>query len=69
MFLHAPAEPLTTRPVDTDGGITPGRFLLRLIFSVKRITVPAMLLAIVWQVGESAVPVVPPARLTAPSFR
>jgi ABC-type multidrug transport system fused ATPase/permease subunit len=28
------------------------------IFSVKRVTVPAMLLAIVWQVGESAVPVV-----------
>ncbi|MEW2129408.1 ABC transporter ATP-binding protein [Streptomyces sp. NPDC005435] len=29
-----------------------------MIFSVKRVTVPAMLLAVVWQVGESAVPVV-----------
>ena len=29
-----------------------------MIFSVKRVAVPAMLLATVWQVGESAVPVV-----------
>ncbi|OKI92885.1 ABC transporter [Streptomyces sp. CB02058] len=32
--------------------------MLRVILSVRRISVPAMLLAIVWQVGESAVPVV-----------
>ncbi|MFD4668781.1 ABC transporter transmembrane domain-containing protein [Lentzea sp. NPDC058450] len=36
----------------------PGRFVARVIFSLPRITVPAMLLAITWQVGESAVPVV-----------
>jgi ABC-type multidrug transport system fused ATPase/permease subunit len=36
----------------------PGPFLARVIFSIPRITVPAMLLAIAWQVGESAVPVV-----------
>ncbi|MFI6392546.1 ABC transporter transmembrane domain-containing protein [Nonomuraea sp. NPDC050540] len=58
VLLLAPAEPLGSRPFESGPGITPGRFLLRVIFSVKRVSVPAMLLAIVWQVGESAVPVV-----------
>jgi ABC-type multidrug transport system fused ATPase/permease subunit len=58
VFLLVPAEPRDVGPFEAGAGITPGRFLLRVIFSVKRVTVPAMLLAIVWQVGESAVPVV-----------
>ncbi|WP_245697069.1 ABC transporter transmembrane domain-containing protein [Streptomyces phaeochromogenes] len=58
VLLLAPAEPLGARPFESGPGTTPGRFLLRVIFSVKRISVPAMLLAIVWQVGESAVPLV-----------
>lgn len=58
VLLLAPAEPLGGRPFESGPGTTPGRFLLRVIFSVRRISVPAMLLAIVWQVGESAVPVV-----------
>ncbi|PZF86139.1 ABC transporter ATP-binding protein [Jiangella anatolica] len=58
MLLHAPAQPPEAGPFEAAAGITPGRFLLRVILSVKRVTVPAMLLAIVWQVGESAVPVV-----------
>ncbi|MFG2351122.1 ABC transporter transmembrane domain-containing protein [Streptomyces phaeochromogenes] len=56
VLLLAPAEPLGARPFEFGPGTTPGRFLLRVIFSVRRISVPAMLLAIVWQVGESAVP-------------
>ncbi|WP_260695945.1 ABC transporter ATP-binding protein [Streptomyces sp. IB201691-2A2] len=58
VLLLAPAEPLDARPFESGPGTTPGRFLLRVIFSVRRISVPAMLLAIVWQVGESAVPLV-----------
>ncbi|MFI1438695.1 ABC transporter transmembrane domain-containing protein [Streptomyces fructofermentans] len=58
VLLLAPAEPLGARPFESGPDTTPGRFLLRVIFSVRRISVPAMLLAIVWQVGESAVPVV-----------
>ncbi|MCX5414092.1 ABC transporter ATP-binding protein [Streptomyces sp. NBC_00059] len=58
VLLLAPAEPPGARPFDYGPGTTPGRFLLRVIFSVRRVSVPAMLLAIVWQVGESAVPVV-----------
>ncbi|MEV4031724.1 ABC transporter ATP-binding protein [Streptomyces umbrinus] len=58
VLLLAPAEPLGAQPFDSGPGTTPGRFLLRVIFSVRRISVPAMLLAIVWQVGESAVPLV-----------
>ncbi|MFD8692541.1 ABC transporter transmembrane domain-containing protein [Streptomyces sp. NPDC059651] len=58
VLLLAPAEPLDARPFASGPGTTPGRFLLRVIFSVRQISVPAALLAIVWQVGESAVPVV-----------
>lgn len=55
---QAAPEPPSAPPYDTDPAVTPGRFLASVIFSIPRITVPAMLLAIVWQVGESAVPVV-----------
>ncbi|MEV0523952.1 ABC transporter ATP-binding protein [Streptomyces sp. NPDC050439] len=58
VLLQAPPEPIEAPPFEAGAGVTPGRFLLRVIFSVKRVTVPAMLLAVVWQVGESAVPVV-----------
>ncbi len=58
VLLQAPPEPNEAPPFESGPGTTPGRFLLRVIFSVKRVTLPAMLLAVVWQVGESAVPVV-----------
>jgi ABC-type multidrug transport system fused ATPase/permease subunit len=51
-------EPPAVRPYEVGPAVTPGRFLAQVIFSIPRITVPAMVLAIVWQVGESAVPVV-----------
>ncbi|WP_419992704.1 ABC transporter transmembrane domain-containing protein [Streptomyces boninensis] len=57
VLLQAPPEPVEAPAFEAGPGMTPGRFLLRAIFSVKRVTVPAMLLAVVWQVGESAVPV------------
>jgi ABC-type multidrug transport system fused ATPase/permease subunit len=55
---QAPAEPADVRPFEVGAGDRPGRFVARVILSLPRVTVPAMLLAIVWQVGESAVPVV-----------
>lgn len=58
VFLLDPAEPRDAERFDLAPGTTSGGFLLRVIFSVMRVSVPAMLLAIVWQVGESAVPVV-----------
>jgi ABC-type multidrug transport system fused ATPase/permease subunit len=58
VLLHAPQEPPEAQPFEAGPGTTSGRFLLRVVFSAKRVTVPAMLLAIVWQVGEAAVPVV-----------
>ncbi|MCY1143601.1 ABC transporter ATP-binding protein [Actinoplanes sp. Pm04-4] len=51
-------EPPDARPFEVRPGERPGRFVARVVFSLPRVTVPAMLLAIVWQVGESAVPVV-----------
>ncbi|MGV8839123.1 MAG: ABC transporter transmembrane domain-containing protein [Bauldia sp.] len=56
VFGQAAADPPTVQPFKVTG--TPGRFLLRVILSLPRVTIPAMLLAIVWQVGEAAVPVV-----------
>ncbi|WP_432105290.1 ABC transporter transmembrane domain-containing protein [Streptomyces sp. bgisy091] len=58
VLLQAPPEPAESAAFEAGAGTTPGRFLLRAILSVKRATVPATLLAVVWQVGESAVPVV-----------
>lgn len=58
VLLQAPPEPAGAPAFEAGAGTTPGWFLLRAILSVKRVTVPAMLLAVVWQVGESAVPVV-----------
>lgn len=55
---QAVAEPPRVRPYEIGREATPGRFLMRVVFSIPRITVPAMGLAIVWQIGESAVPVV-----------
>lgn len=55
---QAAPQPPAVQPYDATARDTAGRFLARVIFSLKRVTVPAMALAIVWQVGESAVPVV-----------
>lgn len=55
---QAMPEPPPVRPYRVGREATPGRFLARVLFSVPRVTVPAMLAAIIWQVGESAVPVV-----------
>ena len=55
---EAAPEPPPVRPYEVGPAMTPGRFLVMVIFSVPRITVPAMASAIVWQVSESAVPVV-----------
>ena len=46
------------QPYEAGPATTPGRFVARVVTSVPRFTIPAMVSAIVWQVGESAVPVV-----------
>lgn len=58
VFLTDPAEPTGTTPFETSRQTTSGKFLAQVIFSLPRVTVPAMLFAVLWQVGESAVPVV-----------
>lgn len=58
VFLRDPAEPTDTTAFRTPPGTTTGRFLGQAVFSLPRVTVPAMLCAVAWQVGESAVPVV-----------
>ncbi len=49
--------PPEVAPFAVPAGTRPGRFLLRVLFSAKRLTFPAALLAILWQVGEAFVPV------------
>ncbi len=54
----SPAGPPDLGPFEVAADDRPGSFLSRLVLSLPRVTVPAALLAIVWQVGEAAVPVV-----------
>ncbi|MEU4164968.1 ABC transporter ATP-binding protein [Actinoplanes sp. NPDC026670] len=58
VLWQAPTDPPEVQPFEVGPGTTSGRFLLRVILSVRRVSVPAALAAIVWQVGEAAVPVV-----------
>ncbi len=58
VLWQAPTDPPEVQPFEAGSGTTAGRFLLRVILSVRRVSVPAALAAIVWQVGEAAVPVV-----------
>ncbi|WP_330275559.1 ABC transporter ATP-binding protein/permease [Lentzea sp. NBC_00516] len=58
VLWQAPADPPEVQPFEAGAGTTADRFLLRVILSVRRITVPATLAAIAWQVSEAAVPVV-----------
>lgn len=58
VLWQAPTDPPDVQPFEAGSGTTAGRFLLRVILSVRRVSVPAALAAIVWQVGEAAVPVV-----------
>ncbi len=58
VMWQAPAEPPDADPFTVTAGVSPRRFLVRVLFSARRYTIPAAGLAIVWQVGESAIPVV-----------
>lgn len=58
VFWQAPPDPAAVVPFSVTERTSPVRFLLGVIFSVKRFTVPAALLAVLWQVGEALVPVV-----------
>jgi ABC-type multidrug transport system fused ATPase/permease subunit len=58
VLWQAPTDPPEVQPFEAGSGTTAGRFLLRVILSVRRVSVPAALAAIVWQVGEAVVPVV-----------
>ena len=49
---QAAPEPPAVQPYEIGPEVTPRRFLATVIFSIPRITVPAMGAAIVWQVVE-----------------
>lgn len=58
VLWQAPAEPPAGGPFEVDAGTSAGRFLLGVILSAKRFTLPAAALGVLWQVGEALVPVV-----------
>nr|WP_258861456.1 ABC transporter ATP-binding protein [Microbacterium sp. JB110] len=45
-------------PFEITPSITPRTFLLRVILSVRRLSLPASVLAVLWQVGEALVPMI-----------
>lgn len=58
VLWQAPAVPPALPPFAFDRATSPRRFLLRVMFAAKRLTVPAAVLFAAAQVGESLVPVV-----------
>lgn len=57
-YFNASAEPASLAPIVADGATTPRKMMLRTIFGMPRLTVPAAILMIGHQVGEALVPVV-----------
>lgn len=57
VWWQAPPDPPAVEPFPVEPGTTPKRFLLRVIFSAKRLTLPAAVFATLQMVGSSLVPV------------
>jgi ABC-type multidrug transport system fused ATPase/permease subunit len=58
VFGQAPSRPPTDEPIVVRPGVGPTRFLLGVLFSAKRYTVPAVVLGVLWQGGGALIPVV-----------
>lgn len=58
VLWQAPPDPPPAAPFVITADLTPRRFLLRVTLSAWRLSVPATMLAVLWQVGESSVPIV-----------
>ncbi|SDK59805.1 ABC-type multidrug transport system, ATPase and permease component [Glycomyces sambucus] len=58
VLLQAPADPIPVRPIRIDSRTTPRRLTLQVMTAAPRQVVPATLLLIMHQVGESLVPVI-----------
>ncbi|PRY62481.1 ABC transporter ATP-binding protein [Glycomyces artemisiae] len=58
VLLQAPADPIPVRPIRIDAATTPRRLTLRAIAAAPRQMVPAAMLLVMHQVGESLVPVI-----------
>ncbi|WP_226354306.1 ABC transporter ATP-binding protein [Pseudonocardia sp. ICBG601] len=58
VFWQAAPDTPPARPYEVGPGDTPRRFLLRVIFSVKRLTIPGLVCATLLMVGQSLVPVI-----------
>ncbi|WP_208085433.1 ABC transporter transmembrane domain-containing protein [Brevibacterium atlanticum] len=55
---QAPNRPPAVEPITVRPGTGPTRFLVGVLFSAKRYTLPAVVLGMLWQAGEAVVPVV-----------
>ena len=57
-FLRLPEEPLASDDIRVDESTTPRQLILRSMFAVNRLTVPATALMVVQQASQAAVPIV-----------
>lgn len=55
---RAPQDPPPVQPFAVTARTTPRGFLLRVVFSATRLSLPATVLAVLWQVGEAFVPII-----------
>lgn len=58
VLWQARADPPPVAPFAITSAMTPRRFLARVVLSAWRLSLPAAVLAVAWQVGESLVPIV-----------
>lgn len=56
-FLRLPEAPLPSRPINIDATTSPGRLVVRAMFSINRLTIPAAALMAVQQASQAAVPI------------
>lgn len=55
-IFRLPPEPITSRPIEIDAGTSCKRLVVRSMFSVSRVVIPATMLMVVQQASQMAIP-------------
>lgn len=56
-FLRLPESPLRSSPIEVGESTSPGRLVVRTMFAINRLTIPAAALMVVQQASQAAVPI------------
>ena len=56
-FLRLPESPVPSSPIEVDDSTSPRRLVVRTMFAINRLTIPAAALMVVQQASQAAVPI------------